>query len=55
VWTWIEVGLFAAFLVLVYVWAGYYIAFGAMYIFSLILALVVTIRMRKTVEALPQT
>jgi membrane-bound metal-dependent hydrolase YbcI (DUF457 family) len=52
-WTWIEVGLFAAFLVLVYVWSGYYIAFGALYILSLGLALGVTIRMRKTVEALP--
>jgi membrane-bound metal-dependent hydrolase YbcI (DUF457 family) len=55
IWTWIEVGLFAAFLVLVYIWSGYYIAFGALYILSLGLALGVTIRMRKTVEALPQT
>ena len=44
-----------AFLVLVYVWTGYYIAYGALYILSLGLALGVTIRMRKTVEALPQT
>jgi hypothetical protein len=54
-WTWIEIGLFAAFLVLVYIWSGYYIAFGALYILSLGLALGVTIRMRKAVEALPQT
>ena len=48
--TWIEVALFAIFLVLVYVWAGYYIAFGAAYIFSLVMVFNVTIRMRKTIE-----
>jgi len=54
-WTWVEAALFVAFLALVYVWAGYYIVYGALYILSLGLALGVTIRMRKTVEALPQT
>ena len=52
IWMWIEVTLFAIFLVLVYTWSGYYIPFGAMYIFSLSLAIIVTIRMRKTVEAM---
>ena len=50
-WIWIETALFVIFLVLVYVWGGYYIAFGAAYIFSLILAVTITFRMRKTIEA----
>ena len=53
--TWVEGVLFVTFFVLVYVWVGYYIAYGALYILSLSLAFGVTIRMRKTVEALPQT
>ena len=51
VWTWIQAALFAIFLVLVYIWDGYFIVYGALYILSLGLALWVTVRMRKTVEA----
>jgi len=51
IWIGIEVALFVIFLVLVYVWSGYLIAFGAAYIFSLILAVTITFRMRKTTEA----
>ncbi len=51
-WTWLQFGLFAIFLALVYTWEGFFIPFGAMYIFSLSLALGITIRMRKTVEAM---
>ena len=51
IWIWIEVALFAIFLVLVYVWSGYFIAYGAAYIFSLLLAVIITFRMRKTVDA----
>lgn len=50
VWTWVQFGLFAIFLVLVYTWDGYFIPFGALYILSLGLALGVTIRMKKTVD-----
>jgi len=52
IWMWVEVTLFVVFLVLVYTWSGYFIPYGAIYIFSLILALIVTIRMRATVEAI---
>ena len=52
IWTWVQVGLFLIFLVLVYTWSGYFIAYGAMYILSLGLALGITIRMRKTIEAM---
>jgi len=51
IWIGVELVLFAVFLVLVYVWSGYYIAFGAAYIFSLILTEVITFRMRNTIEA----
>jgi hypothetical protein len=51
IWTRIEVVLFVAFLVLVYTWSGYYIPYGAMYILSLSMVLIITIRMRKTIEA----
>ncbi|MEN8173669.1 MAG: hypothetical protein ABFS03_12420, partial [Chloroflexota bacterium] len=51
-WTWLEFGLFLIFLVLVYTWDGYFIPFGAAYIFSLTLALGITIRMRETIAAL---
>ena len=52
VWIGIETALFVVFLVLVYVWAGYFIAFGAAYIFSLLLTIIITFRMRKTIEAM---
>jgi membrane-bound metal-dependent hydrolase YbcI (DUF457 family) len=51
-WTWFQFALFVIFLVLVYTWDGYFIPFGAMYIFSLSLALGVTVRMRKTIETM---
>ncbi len=51
IWTRIELVLFVVFLILVYTWSGYYIPFGAMYIFSLSIVLIVTIRMRKTIES----
>ncbi len=51
-WTWVQFGLFVIFLVLVYTWDGYFIPYGALYILSLGLALGITIRMRKTVEAI---
>ena len=50
VWIWVQAALFAIFLVLVYTWDGYFIAYGALYILSLGLALGIIIRMRKTVE-----
>ena len=50
-WTWIQFGLFAIFLVLVYTWSGYFMIYGALYILSLGLALGITARMRKTIEA----
>jgi len=52
IWIGVELVLFAVFLVLVYVWSGYYIVFGAAYIFSLILTEVITFRMRNTIEAI---
>lgn len=52
IWIGVEVVLFTAFLVLVYIWPGYYIAYGAAYIFSLLLVIIITFRMRRTVEAL---
>lgn len=51
VWMWIEIALFVIFTILVFTWSGYFIPYGSMYIFSLSLALIVTIRMRKTIEA----
>jgi len=51
IWIGIELVLFAVFLVLVYVWSGYFTAYGAAYIFSLLLAVIITFRMRKTIEA----
>jgi len=52
IWIGVEIVLFMAFLVLVYIWSGHYIAYGAAYIFSLLLTIIVTFRMRKTIEAL---
>lgn len=51
-WTWLEGLLFVLFAVLVYIWEGYFIPYGALYIFSLGLAIGVTIRMRKTIETM---
>jgi membrane-bound metal-dependent hydrolase YbcI (DUF457 family) len=52
VWTWIQIGLFLVFTVLVYLLhKGYMSPYGMIYLLSLALAIGVTIRMRKTVEA----
>lgn len=51
-WTWIEFVLFLIFLILVYTWESYFIPYGAFYIFSLSLALIISIRMRKTIETI---
>ncbi|MDK1117396.1 MAG: metal-dependent hydrolase [Anaerolineae bacterium] len=52
-WTWVQGILFVAFLVMVYTMkSGFLTIFGAVYLFSLGLAFAITIRMRKTVEAL---
>jgi membrane-bound metal-dependent hydrolase YbcI (DUF457 family) len=52
VWTWIQAALFVIFTVLVYVMQkGFMTPYGAVYLLSLALAIGVTIRMRKTVEA----
>ena len=52
IWIGVEVLLFAVFAVLVYTWPGYYTTYGAAYIFSILMTIIVTFRMRKTVEAL---
>ena len=49
---WLELFLFITFLILVYTWSGFYFVFGGVYIFSLLLILYVTIRMRKTIETI---
>jgi membrane-bound metal-dependent hydrolase YbcI (DUF457 family) len=52
IWTWIQAALFVVFTVLVYVMQkGFMTPYGAVYLLSLALAVGVTIRMRKTVEA----
>ena len=52
VWTGIEAGLFVVFTVLVFTMSkGFMTVFGAVYLLSLLLAVGVTIRMRKTIEA----
>jgi membrane-bound metal-dependent hydrolase YbcI (DUF457 family) len=52
IWTWIQAALFVVFTVLVYVMQkGFMTPYGAVYLLSLALAIGVTIRMRKTVEA----
>ena len=51
VWTWVQFSLFVVFLLLVYLWEGYFIPYGALYILSLGLALGITIRMRKTIDS----
>ncbi len=51
-WTWIQTALFAVFSVLVYIMQrSIMIPYGVIYLLSLALAIGVTIRMRKTVEA----
>jgi len=52
VWTWVQAALFMVFTVLVYVMQkGFMTPYGVVYLLSLALAIGVTIRMRKTVEA----
>ncbi len=52
VWTWIQAALFLIFTVLVYVMQrGFMTPYGLIYLLSLALAIGVTIRMRRTVEA----
>ena len=52
IWTVIEFALFVIFTPLVYVMTkGFLTIFGALYLFSILTAFFVTIRMRKTVEA----
>ena len=53
IWTIIQTALFLVFTVLVYVTTkGFMTIYGALYLLSLVLAIGVTIRMRKTIEAL---
>jgi membrane-bound metal-dependent hydrolase YbcI (DUF457 family) len=53
IWTWVQATLFVVFMVLVYTMeAGFMTIFGAVYLFSLCLAFGITIRMRKTIEAI---
>ena len=52
-WTWVQGILFVALLVMVYTMkSGFLTIFGALYLLSLGLAFGITIRMRKTVEAM---
>ena len=52
IWTWVQAALFLVFTVLVYVMQnGFMTPYGAVYLLSLALAIGVTVRMRKTVEA----
>ena len=52
IWTWVQIALFVVFTILVYVMQkGFMTPYGAVYLLSLALAVGVTIRMRKTVEA----
>jgi membrane-bound metal-dependent hydrolase YbcI (DUF457 family) len=51
-WTWLQVALFVVFTALVYTMQkGFMTPYGLVYLLSLALAIAVTIRMRKTVEA----
>ena len=53
IWTWLQGIIFVIFLVLVFTLdSSFMTIFGAVYLFSLILAFFITIRMRITVEAL---
>jgi hypothetical protein len=52
VWMWLEFALFIVFTPLAYIMTqGFLTIFGALYLFSLFMAFLVTIRMRKTVGA----
>jgi membrane-bound metal-dependent hydrolase YbcI (DUF457 family) len=52
IWTWVQAAVFVIFTILVYVMKkGFMTPYGAVYLLSLALAVGVTIRMRKTVEA----
>ncbi len=52
IWMWLEFALFIIFTPLAYVMTkGYLTIFGALYLFSLFMTFLVTIRMRKTVQA----
>ena len=52
IWTWLQLVLFVVFTILVYMLQkGFMTPYGAVYLLSLALAIGVTIRMRKTVEA----
>lgn len=50
-WIGVELILFVMFSVLVFMWQGVFVVYGAAYIFSLSLALVVVLKMRETIEA----
>ena len=53
IWTWVQMVLFVAFMIMVYTMeSGFMTIFGAIYLLSLGLAFGITIRMRKTVEAM---
>lgn len=53
IWTWVQGILFVVFMVMVYTMeSGFLTIFGAFYLLSLGLAFGITIRMRKTVEAI---
>lgn len=49
-WTAVEAGLFFVFLVLTFTWERFFIPYGGAYLFSLTLALVLTFRLRTTIE-----
>jgi uncharacterized membrane protein YpjA len=51
VWTWVQLGLFVIFTVLVYTMSkGFMTPYGLVYLLSLGLAIGVTIRMRRTID-----
>jgi membrane-bound metal-dependent hydrolase YbcI (DUF457 family) len=53
VWLWVQVALFQIFIILVYILPkGFLVPYGAVYLFSLGMAIAVTIRMRQTLEAM---
>jgi len=50
-WTWVQFGLFVIFTVLVYTMSkGFMTPYGLVYLLSLVLAIGITIRMRRTIE-----
>jgi hypothetical protein len=51
IWTWVQLGLFVIFTILVYILSkGFMTLYGLVYLLSLGLAIGVTIRMRRTIE-----